>query len=214
MKPMIDFHQLLLVYIAYVIAVASPGPSNMTIMGVAMSRGRTPAVVLAIGVITGSLFWAALTATGLSAVLATYANALFVIKIAGGLYLLYLAYKSARSAFSPAIAQTLVQMPVVGRSEYLQLYRRGLLLHFTNPKAILGWIAIMSLGLKPGAGASTLIAIIGGCGVLGVTIFCGYALLFSTAPAIRIYQRARRYIETVLALFFGFAGIKLLMTRM
>ncbi len=210
---MIDFHQLLLVYIAYVIAVASPGPSNMTIMGVAMSRGRTPAIVLAIGVITGSLFWAALTATGLSAVLATYANALFVIKIAGGLYLLYLAYKSARSAFSPAVAQMLVHTPVVGRAEYLQLYRRGLLMHLTNPKAILGWIAIMSLGLKPGAGASTLIAILGGCGVLGMIIFCGYAVLFSTAPAIRIYQRSKRYIESVLALFFGFAGIKLLMTR-
>jgi threonine/homoserine/homoserine lactone efflux protein len=210
---MIDFHQLLLVYIAYIIAVASPGPSNMTIMGVAMSRGRAPAIVLAIGVITGSLFWATLTATGLSAVLATYANALFFIKIAGGFYLLYLAYKSARSAFEPAAAQAFLVTPIVGRAEYLQIYRRGLLLHLTNPKAILGWIAIMSLGLKPGAGASTLAAIIGGCGLLGITIFCGYALLFSTAPAIRIYQRARRYIETVLALFFGFAGIKLLMAR-
>lgn len=210
---MIDFHQLLMVYIAYVIAVASPGPSNMTIMGIAMSRGRAPAMVLALGVMTGSLFWATVTATGLSAVLATYANALFLIKIAGGFYLLYLAYKSARSAFSPAVAQTVQQELPVGRAEYLQLYRRGLLLHLTNPKAILAWIAIMSLGLKPGSGASTLLAIIGGCGLLGSVIFGGYALVFSTAPAVRIYQRAKRSIETVLALFFGFAGIKLLLSR-
>lgn len=210
---MIDFHQLLMVYIAYIIAVASPGPSNMTIMGIAMSRGRAPAMVLALGVMTGSLFWATVTATGLSAVLATYANALFLIKIAGGFYLLYLAYKSARSAFSPAVAQTVQQELPVGRAEYLQLYRRGLLLHLTNPKAILAWIAIMSLGLKPGSGASTLLAIIGGCGLLGSVIFGGYALVFSTAPAVRIYQRAKRSIETVLALFFGFAGIKLLLSR-
>lgn len=210
---MIDFHQLLLVYIAYIIAVASPGPSNMTIMGIAMSRGRAPALVLAMGVMTGSLFWAALTATGLSAVLATYANALFFIKIAGGIYLLYLAYKSARSALYPATAHAPDKDTPVGRAEYWQLYRHGLLLHLTNPKAILGWIAIMSLGLKPGAGASTLVAIIGGCGLLGMVIFCGYALVFSTAPAIRIYQRSKRYIETVLALFFTFAGIKLLISR-
>ena len=96
---MLDLHQLLIVYIAYIIATASPGPSNMTIMGVAMSQGRAPAVVLALGVMTGSLTWAAIAATGLSAVLASFANALFVIKILGGIYLLYLAYKSARSAF-------------------------------------------------------------------------------------------------------------------
>ena len=210
---MIDFNQLLLVYIAYIIAVASPGPSNMTIMGVAMSQGRAPAIVLAFGVVTGSLSWATLAATGVAAVLATYAQALFFIKIAGGLYLLYLAYKSARSAFSKPAAQADMPENMGGRPEYWKLYRRGLLLHLTNPKAILGWIAVMSLGLKPGAGPSTLAAIIGGCGALGIIIFCGYALLFSTAPAIRIYQRSKRYIETVLALFFGFAGIKLLLSR-
>lgn len=209
---MIDFHQLLLVYVAYIIAVASPGPSNMTIMGIAMSQGRAPAIILALGVMTGSLCWAAVAATGLSAVLATFANALFIIKIAGGLYLLYLAYKSARSAFAKA-PQARAGDVVNSRPDYLKLYRRGLLLHLTNPKAVLGWLAIMSLGLKPGAGATTLAAIIGGCAMLGFVIFCGYALLFSTAPAIRIYQKAKRSIELTLAMFFGFAGIKLLLSR-
>ncbi len=203
---------LLLVYAAYIIAVASPGPSNMAIMGVAMSQGRKPGLMLALGVITGSLSWAALAATGLSAVLATYAHALFVIKIAGGLYLLYLAFKSARSAMAhqPAKAMVATEVRV---PDYRALYRRGLLLHIANPKAVLGWIAIMSIGLQPGADASTLAAILVGCGVLGITIFCGYALLFSTAPAIRVYQRSRRYIEGALAMFFGFAGIRLLLSR-
>ncbi|WHA41844.1 LysE family translocator [Agrobacterium larrymoorei] len=209
---MLDLHQLLIVYIAYIIAVASPGPSNMTIMGVAMSQGRAPAIVLALGVMTGSLCWATVAATGLSAVLATFANALFVIKIAGGFYLLYLAYKSARSAFAK-VPQAEPGALATSRADYIKLYRRGLLLHLTNPKAVLGWLAIMSLGLKPGAGPATLAAIIGGCAILGLTIFCGYALLFSTAPAIRIYQKAKRSIEVTLALFFGFAGIKLLLSR-
>lgn len=212
LAQMIDFNQLLLVYVAYIIAVASPGPSNMTIMGIAMSQGRVPAIVLALGVMTGSLCWAAVAATGLSAVLATFANALFVIKIAGGLYLLYLAYKSAHSAFAKASPAQPGEM-ATSKADYLKLYRRGLLLHLTNPKAVLGWLAIMSLGLKPGAGTATLAAIIGGCAMLGLTIFCGYALVFSTAPAIRIYQKSKRSIEATLALFFGFAGIKLLLSR-
>lgn len=58
-------NQLLLVYATYLIATASPGPSNMATMGVAMSQGRTAAMILAAGVLTGSMFWAILAATGI-----------------------------------------------------------------------------------------------------------------------------------------------------
>ena len=106
------FEQLLLVYTAYVMAAASPGPANMAIMGIAMSKGRAPAMVLAAGIVTGSLFWAVLAATGISTVLSAYAGALTALKIAGGLYLLYLAYRSARSALSTTVRQTLSRAEV------------------------------------------------------------------------------------------------------
>lgn len=203
--------QLFLVYATYLIATASPGPSNMAIMGVAMERGRMSAIVFALGVVTGSMFWALLAATGLSAVLSTYANALFAIKIAGGLYLLYLAWKAANSALSSRPAT--LAIPDGSRLKFRALYRRGILLHVSNPKAILAWIAIMSLGLQPGAPSHVLLAIIGGCAVLGVLVFCGYALVFSTGPMLRAYEKARRWVEGALALFFGIAGVRLLLSR-
>ncbi|PVE25155.1 amino acid transporter [Microvirga sp. KLBC 81] len=207
-----QFEQLLLVYAAYAIATASPGPSNMAIMGVAMSRGRAPAVVLAAGIVTGSLFWAILAATGISAILSAYAGALFALKIAGGLYLLYLAYKAARSALSAKEPQAL-SVADGARANYSAVYRRGVLLHLTNPKAILAWIAIMSLGLKPDASPYVLPAILAGCLMLGVIVFGGYALIFSTGPMIYAYQKSRRWIDGTLAVFFGFAGIRLLSSR-
>ncbi|WP_250944374.1 LysE family translocator [Ciceribacter sichuanensis] len=202
-------HHLLLVYLTYLIAVASPGPSNMAIMGVAMNRGRASAVALALGILTGSMFWAALTATGISTILARYAEALFVIKIAGGLYLLYLAYKSAKSALSSGDPR----MTTDTATKWTTLYRKGLLLHLTNPKSILGWIAIMSLGLRPDAPAHTLAAIVGGCAVIGFSVFIGYALMFSTAVMGRAYRKSRRWIEGTLAMVFGFAGIRLLLSK-
>jgi threonine/homoserine/homoserine lactone efflux protein len=128
--------RLYMAYAAYVIAAASPGPSNMAIMGAAMSRGRRAATALTAGVVTGSWTWAVLAATGIAAVLSTYAQALLFIKIGGGLYLLHLALKAARSAMAPAPAEV---TPVAEGSELRSLYRRGLLLHVGNPKAILGW---------------------------------------------------------------------------
>ncbi|NGO62132.1 LysE family transporter [Rhizobium daejeonense] len=181
----------------------------MAIMGVAMNRGRASAVALALGILTGSMFWAALAATGISTILTRYAEALFVIKIAGGLYLLYLAYKSAKSALLPGGAPMRTDATVTLSA----LYRKGLLLHLTNPKSILGWIAIMSLGLRPDAPAYTLAAIVGGCAVIGFSVFIGYALMFSTAVMGRAYRKSRRWVESTLAMVFGFAGIRLLLSK-
>ncbi|WP_414901794.1 LysE family translocator [Rhizobium cremeum] len=202
-------HHLMLVYVTYMIAVASPGPSNMAIMGVAMNQGRTSAVALALGVLTGSMFWATLAATGISTILARYAEALFAIKIAGGIYLLYLTYKSAKSALSPDEPRMMSD----ATAQWTTLYRKGLLLHLTNPKSILGWIAIMSLGLRPDAPAYTLAAIVGGCAVIGFSVFIGYALMFSTTLMGRAYRKSRRWIEGTLAMVFGFAGIRLLLSK-
>lgn len=202
--------RLATVYGAYLLATTSPGPSNMTIMGVAMSQGRRPALAVAAGVVAGSVVWAVLAATGLSIVLATWAWALSAIRIGGGLYLLFLAYRSARSAIAvrPQTATAARAAPV-----YRSLFRRGLLLHLTNPKAILAWVAIMSLGLQPGMPAWTLEAVIGGCTLLGVAVFGGYALVFSTPDMVRAYRTSSRWIEMGLAGFFGLAGLRLLLSR-
>lgn len=208
-----ELHHLLIVYTAYIIAAGSPGPSNMRIMGVAMHNGRRAALFLAAGVVSGSIFWGAMAATGVSAVLTRYAEALIVLKIFGGLYLLYLAVKAGRAALAaeaPAASQTGPNGAALSDAE---LYRRGLLMHLSNPKSILAWIALVTLGLGPDSSWHTLAAILGGCAVLSVTIFCGYAILFSTAPMVRLYRRARRGIEGVLALFFGLAGLRLLLAR-
>ncbi len=209
---MIDLHNLLLVFTAYIIGAASPGPSNMRIMGVAMHQGRRSALLLAAGVISGSFFWGSLAATGVSAVLTQYAQALVVLKILGGLYLIFLAVKAGRSALTTdeKMATQLAQAP---RDSGFRLYQRGLLMHLTNPKALLGWVATMTLGLGPGASSMTVAVILAGCAVLSITIFCGYAVVFSTAPMVKGYRKARRWIEGALAAVFAAAGLKLLLSR-
>lgn len=85
---------VLLAYSIYILGVASPGPSNLAIMATAMGRGRKQALVLSLGIMLGSLFWDALAAFGLSNLLANYSYVL------AALYLLFLAYKSLRSAIN------------------------------------------------------------------------------------------------------------------
>ncbi len=208
-----NINHLLVVFIAYAIAAGSPGPSTLRIMGVAMNHDRQAGLALATGVISGSLFWGLSAATGVSALLGRYAEALMVLKIFGGIYLLYLAVRAARNAMTPDTAPSTGSARADTPPSPAALYRHGLIMHLANPKAVLAWIALVTLGLGAEASWHDVATILAGCAVLSVTIFGGYALVFSTAPMISLYRRARRGIEGVLAVFFGFAGLRLLLSR-
>jgi amino acid exporter len=198
---------VLLAYTAFLLSIMSPGPNILAIMGTSMTLGRAEGVALALGVASGSFTWAVLTAVGLSALLASYAVALTAIKIVGGLYLLWLAFKALRAAAS----RHDIQATTRGGGQGLRgAYLRGLTVQMTNPKAALAWIAIISLGLQAGAPTWVALAIVAGTTVFSVIIHSLYAVLFSTPPMVRLYGRARRWIQGVLGAFFALAGIKLL----
>jgi threonine efflux protein len=198
---------LLLAYTAYAIGVASPGPSNLAIMGMAMNAGRKPALLLALGIVSGSVFWGLLAAFGLSALLTAYAGMLVALKIMGGLYLLWLALRSARAALRPH-AELNAGAGTAGSD--LQIYLRGAAMHVTNPKAIFVWLSIVSLAVPPGAHAGDALWVVLGCVPLGLGIFCGYACLFSVPTVRRGYLKIRRGFEAGLAAVFGYAGLSLL----
>lgn len=202
---------ILIAYSAFLLAIASPGPNILAVIGTSMGVGRASGMSLAMGVATGSFTWAMLTVFGLSAVLATYASALLVIKIFGGLYLLLLAYKSLKAAASRHDIEATELAG--GRRTPVGYFKRGYIIQMTNPKAALAWIAIISLGLKDGAPMWVGAVIVGGTFLLSVAIHLMYAALFSTPAMVRLYGKSRRVIQGVLGTFFAFAGLRLLTSR-
>ena len=202
---------LLLMYSVYLLGTASPGPSNMSIMAVAIQRGRTPALVLAAGVMTGSITWGLLAGFGLATAITMYGNVLVVLKIVGGLYLLWLAYCAGRSALG-STEKSKKYIDSFGVSNR-QLYLRGAAMHLTNPKAIFSWAATISVGLPKSPSAHDVVTGLLGCFCLGILTFFGYAFLFSTATAQRAFASIRRWFEGVLAVIYGYAGLGLLLSK-
>ncbi|MBD9374751.1 LysE family translocator [Rhizobium sp. ARZ01] len=204
--------QLTVGWTACLIATASPGPAILAIIGTSISQGRRAGLSLAFGVLTGSYIWAMLTSSGLSALIRTYGQAIIVLKIAGGLYLLWLAWNAFRSAMRNGAAYESSQQSLP-RLSLRRQYLKGLGIHLTNPKAIFSWIMLTSLGMPPGAPTGTMAVFIGGCMAIGLITFLGFALIFSLPPVHRGYLKSRRLIETLMACFFAFAGLKLLTAR-
>lgn len=203
--------QLLVAWTAYVIAIVSPGPAVLAIIATSVSQGRKAGVTLALGVLSGSYIWAMLTASGLSALIRTYGEAIIVLKIAGACYLFWLAYNALRAAIRGQAPQAL---RVSQQMSPKKLYLKGLGIHLTNPKAIFNWIMLVSLGMPEGAPVAVTAAFIGGCMLIGLLVFCGFAIVFSLSPVHRAYLKSQRIIESLMAGFFAFSGLKLLTTRL
>jgi len=202
---------IVLAYSAFFLAIASPGPNVLAVIGTSMSVGRSYGIALALGVAAGSFLWALLTTFGLTALIASFGPALTAIKLAGGAYLLWLSYKSFRAAAS---RHEIAPTTLGGIASARAYFARGLAVQMTNPKAALAWIAIISLGLQDDAPWWVGDALVGGTSLLSVVIHYLYAVAFSSAPMVRLYSRARRSIQGALGVFFAVAGFRLLASRL
>jgi amino acid exporter len=202
---------ILLSYAVCLVGLMSPGPNTLSVIGTSTGAGRKAGNSLAFGVATGSLLWGLSTSAGLTALLAAHASVLTLIKIAGGLYLLWLSFKAWRAAASANEMQT-ISLSANERPRYYFL--RGITVQMTNPKAALTWIAIMSLGLHDKAPLWVALSIVIGTTVLSLVIYHLYAVAFSTTTMVRVYSKGRRWIQGALGAFFAFAGIRLLTSRL
>jgi threonine/homoserine/homoserine lactone efflux protein len=206
---MVDLVNLPLILTAALIASASPGPSTLAVAGTSMASGRKYGLALAAGITTGSVIWSVAAALGLGALMLANAWVFEIIRYAGAGYLLYLAYKSAKSALSTGEITT----NAVPATTLRRVYAKGLALHLTNPKAILFFGSLYAIGVPPGSSPTQLATVIMAVGLLTFTVFHGYALLFSNGGVTRSYVKLRRWFEGVFALAFAAAGIRILLAR-
>lgn len=198
-----------LILLAALVAAISPGPATLALAGTSMGSGRAAGLSLASGITTGSFIWSVAAAAGLGALMLANAWLFEIIRYAGAGYLLFLGYKSARSALSDK--EMAVRAMSGGKA---RLYSKGLLLHLTNPKAVLFFGSLYSVGVPLGSSLTDLAIVIMAVGVQSAIIFHGYAFLFSSKVMTRTYLRLRRWFEGAFAVGFGLAGLRILTARL
>ncbi|WP_428408253.1 LysE family translocator [Hyphococcus sp.] len=186
----------------------TPGP-DMAFTLASTARGGTRAgFAAALGIGAGSLGWAFATAAGLAAMLAASEHALTVIRIAGGLYLLYLAARTLMEKSAPLKAE--------GAAGALQSFRSGALTNLFNPKVGLFYLAFLPSFANPEAGPVALQILLLGA-IFSVTGTLVLFIVAAAAGALRGVFAASRSVQGVTkaisASVFGGLGAYLLFSE-
>lgn len=195
-----------LLLLGWGLAGGSPGPATLAISGAAMRHGRRAGLATGFGVWCGSAAWGVAAALGISALMLSYAWIAEALRIAGALYLIWLGCKSLKGAIRPS-SRTEPAPPT--RRAFL----RGLLIHLTNPKAILSWGAVYAVALPAGASWAEVWGLFAALSSVSALVFLGYGVLFAATPIRRGYARIGRWIEGAFGVLFGAAGLRLLTAR-
>ena len=192
------------------VGAASPGPATLAIVGTSLGQGRAKGLALASGITCGSLTWSIAASLGLGAVMLANAWVFEVIRVLGAGYLAWLAFRSARAAIRPGAAA----VRSLGSGSRLATFAQGYALHLTNPKAILFLGSLYALAVPADAAPSQLALVVALISLQSFTIFHGYALIFSHRRAAAVFLSARRWLDGLFAVAFGWASFKVLTAKL
>ncbi|HEY0821304.1 MAG TPA: LysE family translocator [Rhizobacter sp.] len=135
---MLTVAQILAFLAAAVLLTATPGPDNLMVLSLGMSRGRRAGIAFGLGCAIGCLSHTLLAVVGVSALVAASPTAFTLLTWAGGAYLVWLGIGALRSAGSGPVGQAEVSAEPLSR-----LFVKGLIANAINPKVVLFFLSFL-----------------------------------------------------------------------
>ncbi|KQX52510.1 MULTISPECIES: LysE family transporter [unclassified Ensifer] len=190
----------------WIVAVVTPGPNFFLLLKIGLSGPRDTAAFAAAGTIAGTLCWGLAGWLGIGALFAAAPVAYMTLKVAGGLYLVWLGLKLFRQMRAPE--QTIDIAPASELSPFAA-WRRGFLTNLANPKSALFVASLFASAMTPGTpwlhGAAAVAAM-----TAISTIWYGGLVMALGHPAVgRAYRRTSRRIDSVAGTIFVGFGLTL-----
>ena len=130
------------------VITVSPGPDNMMVLSIGMAKGRLPGIAFGLGCALGCLSHTLLAVLGVSALIAASPEAFTVLKVCGGLYLVWLGVNALRSAGGASVGKASDD-----RQSPRKLFLKGIVANAINPKVILFFLSFLPQFVIPGHGS-------------------------------------------------------------
>ncbi|MEO0424399.1 MAG: LysE family transporter [Pseudomonadota bacterium] len=202
---------LVMLALVHTVAVISPGPTLVLVAQTAAGKSRATATAAAGGIAFGTFVWATSALFGLDLLFQVAPWLYLTIKIAGGVFLLYLAYKLWSSASQPlALAAT---DDAQAQDDGWRAARTGLWVQLSNPKVAVFFGSIFVAVLPTDR---SLVLSAAAIALVTLIEFSWYALMaaaFAQSRVASAYGRAKSVVDRACAGVLGALGVGVLATR-
>ncbi|TWB51112.1 LysE family translocator [Nitrospirillum viridazoti] len=213
---------LIPILVALLLGAMAPGPSFVLVTRTAVTQSRRNGLAAAAGMGVGGTFFGTLALLGLTALLTQVAWLNMTLRLAGGLYLLYLALRMWRGAGTPlgkaagtplamnAGAATDGRAPSLGRAFVVALATQ-----LSNPKTAIAYAGIFaallpSSSVSGGPPSHLLLFLPPVIFLIEAGWYSVVALAFSAEAPRRAYLKAKGGIDRVTGTIMGVLGLRLM----
>jgi threonine/homoserine/homoserine lactone efflux protein len=205
---MTTFSILLAIMLAIAIGAMSPGPSFVLVSRISISHSRLHGLASAIGMGLGGALFATLALVGLVALLQQVDWLYLLLKVVGGLYLVYLGIRIWQGAREP-----LVQAPNGEATGARGSLWHSLVIAFatqvSNPKTAVVYASIFAALVPASPPPVMLLVLPPAIFLVEATWYAIVAFAFSAERAQRVYLRWKTGIDRLAAVVIGGLGLRL-----
>lgn len=213
---MVDPQVLAFIGVAALLTI-TPGADTMLVLRSVLAHGRWAGILTTLGIVSGLLVHATLSALGLSLILVRSAQLFHIVKLAGAAYLVFLGLQSIwvlirhRDEVDPAEA---LPDPAGPRPEVWRSFVEGLLNNLLNPKVAIFYLAFLPQFISPGdpvLGKSILLAFIHL--LMGIVWLSLVAVSVERMRGLLVRPLNRRRLEAVAGVILIGLGLRLALER-
>jgi threonine/homoserine/homoserine lactone efflux protein len=196
------------VWFVHLLAAASPGPAILMAARTGVTQGFVTGMWLSLGIGAGALVWAVAALFGMATLFALAPALLWVFKIAGGLFLCWIAFQMWRHAPEPL---DLPREGVTPRSPW-SAFRLGVLTQLSNPKPAVFFGAVFVNTIPAGTSLPWLALILALVLLNELACTLAVARAFSLDRPRRAYQRGKTVIDRCFGGLLAALGLKIAAT--
>lgn len=192
--------QLVALIVALSLAILTPGPSIIATVQTALAHGRERALPYALGLAFGASLWCIFALAGLAVLFRLHPSLFVALKIFGGLYLLWFAWKLWAASTKPL-------PPAAGGAKG---FFGGVALNLSNPKPALFYAALILSVFPEPMSIPDQIVLYAICLATELFWYSLVAVLMSTAAMRSRYFDAKFWIDRAASIAMAALGLLLI----
>lgn len=188
------------------LAAISPGPDFALVVKNSALYSRAGGIATAVGIALSMLFHASYCILGLGLIISKSILLFSLIKYLGAAYLIYIGIKSLVA--KNVLTQGAVS-PVNVSHERMRALRQGFFCNLLNPKAVMFFVALFTLVVKPGTPVSVEIAYALEIALIQLIWFGGLAIFLTHRKTLAFLNKGQAIMTKVMGGFLVIFGVRI-----